>query len=450
VRIVQITAGAGEGFYCENCVRDAGLVRALGRRDHDALIVPLYLPPAAELAAGAHPEPEAPTRTKARRSEEAPVFFGGIRTYLQERVPLVRRLPGWLLRPLDARPLLRLASRWAGMTDASDLGPMTLSMLRGEHPYQVREMDRLLVWLQRRGGAEAVVLSNALLLGLASRLRRDLRAPVLCFLQNEDVFLDALPEPHRRRAWDLLRRRTADADVFLAPSRYYAEVMGPRLGLGPDRLHVVPIGVEAEAFEPAPAPPAVPTVGFLGQPNQASGLDLLVEAFLQVRRRQRAGRVRLRVAGGGTRADRPFLQAIRRRLAEAGAEDDAEFLPMPDPEAKRRFLASLSVLSVPAREGLAYGLTILEAGASGVPVVEPRAGAFAELVEATGGGLLVEPEDPAALAEGLERLLADPDRARALGRAGREAVLARFTLDRTAERIEALVDTLRRAREKST
>jgi glycosyltransferase involved in cell wall biosynthesis len=70
--------------------------------------------------------------------------------------------------------------------------------------------------------------------------------------------------------------------------------------------------------------------------------------------------------------------------------------------------------------------------AAGVPVVQPRHGAFPEVVEATGGGILCEPDDADALADGTERLLLDPAEARALAERGRRAVLERFSVERMA------------------
>ncbi len=428
MNLVQITPGAGGGYYCENCLRDAGLVRELRRRGHDALMVPLYLPPVAD-----GPGP----------ADDVPIFFGGINVYLEQKIPLWGRLPRWMRGWLDARPLLRLAARRAGMTRTEDLGPPTLSMLRGEEGRQTAELEHLVGWLRGRGGADAVLLSNALLLGMARRMKEALGAPILFTLQDEDAFLDALPEPYRGRAWALLAERAADADAFLPVSRYYAEVMQRRLGLAPERVHVVPLGVDVDDFRPAEAPPEVPTVGYLGQQNRASGLDLLVEAYLAIRERGRVPGVRLKVAGGRTRTDEPFVQALRDRVAAAGADGDVAWLPIPDREAKRDLLASLSVLSVPVRGGPAFGLYVLEAAASGVPVVEPRAGALEELVEATGGGVLVPPDDPDALADAVEDLLLDPDRARALGRAGREAVRERFTVAHTADGVLEVVEALR-------
>ena len=81
-----------------------------------------------------------------------------------------------------------------------------------------------------------------------------------------------------------------------------------------------------------------------------------------------------------------------------------------------------------------------------MPVVQPRHAAFPELIEATGGGILVEPGDPKALAEGLETLLLDPARARALGVAGREVVLRDFSVDRMAREVAGVLEEARSGR----
>jgi len=427
MKIIQITPGAGAGFYCENCLRDAALARELRRRGHDVLMVPLYLPSIGEDA-----------------ESDTPLFFGGINVYLQQKSALFRHTPRWLDRLLDARPLLRWAGRRAGMVRPDDLGPPTLSMLRGEEGRQVKELERLAVWLADQGRVDVVCLSNALLAGLVHRIKEALGAPVVCTLQDEDAFLDGLTEPYRGQAWGLLAELCTHIDAFFPVSRYYAGVMQARLDLPAERVHVVHVGVETALYAPAEAPPEPPVLGFLGQEGRASGLDLAVEAFLEIRRRGRVPGLRLRVAGGRLGADQPFIRALADRIADAGAAEAVEFLPIPSRHETPALLASMSVLSVPVRTAPAYALYLLEANAAGVPAVEPRTGALAELVEATSGGVLVEPENPAALADAIEGLLLDSARARALGRAGREGVLEHFTIERMADKVLAVIEEVRR------
>ncbi|MCX5671317.1 MAG: glycosyltransferase family 1 protein, partial [Planctomycetota bacterium] len=182
MRIIQITPGAGTNFYCENCLRDNALVLELRRQGHDALMVPLYLPLVTE-------GPDA--------TAGVPIFFGGINVYLQQKLALFRRTPRWLDRLLDARGLLKWASGRAEMTKARDLGEATLSMLRGEDGRQVKELERLVAWLAVQDRPDVICLSNALLAGLVRRMKAALGVPVVSMLQDEDGFLDALPEPYR-------------------------------------------------------------------------------------------------------------------------------------------------------------------------------------------------------------------------------------------------------------
>ena len=152
------------------------------------------------------------------------------------------------------------------------------------------------------------------------------------------------------------------------------------------------------------------------------------------------GGLRLRAAGGSLPADEPFLRAVRQRLADAGLARDAEFLPNLDRPSKQAFFRTLSVLSVPTRHGEAFGMYVLESLASGVPVVLPRHGAFPELVEATGGGLLYDPEEPGALAAALQQVLSDPELARQLAARGRQAVFDHFDVRQTAQQVVSLLE----------
>jgi len=88
--------------------------------------------------------------------------------------------------------------------------------------------------------------------------------------------------------------------------------------------------------------------------------------------------------------------------------------------------------------------------ASGVPVVQPRHAAFPELIEASGGGLICEPANPKALANGIEELLLDPEKARALGAAGRKAVEEKFNARHMAQEIARAYEGVKRPRMSST
>ena len=89
----------------------------------------------------------------------------------------------------------------ASRTQAAELGEMTLSMLRGEEGNQVRELNELVAWLKTEK-PDIVCLGNALLIGLARRIRQELRVAVVCSLQGEDYYLDSLEEPFKTQACD--------------------------------------------------------------------------------------------------------------------------------------------------------------------------------------------------------------------------------------------------------
>jgi len=423
MRLVHLTAGTGS-FFCGTCLRDHALVKALRRLGHDALIVPLYLPLVLD---------------DSDNREDSPLFFGGINVYLQQKSAFFRRTPQWLDKLLDSPALLRQAGRKAGMTNPRELGEMTLSMIEGEHGHQAKELDKLVAWLVEQK-PDVVCLSNSLLIGVARRVREALRVPIICSLQGEDAFLDFLPDPYRVRCWQLVQERAADVARFVAPSRYYKALMQERLRLAPEKIVVIYNGIDLDGFAPAAAPPEFPTVGFLARMSPDKGLDTLVEAFIKLA--PRVPHARLKIGGSRTDADRAFVNDLTGRLEQAGIANPVKFLPNLTHAEKQQFLRGLTVVSVPTQRGEAFGLFVIESLASGVPVAQPNSGAFPELIELTGGGVLYAQSDASSLADVLEKLLLDPAHAAELGRCGREIVNARFTSDAMARSFEELLKQL--------
>lgn len=423
MRIIQLTPGTGN-FYCGSCLHDNALVRALRARGHDALLVPLYLPFVTEEAAA---------------TTEAPIFLGGLSVFLAQKFPGLRRVPGWLNRLFSSPALLRQLARFAGLTSARDLGESTLSMLRGEHGRQAGELDRLVEWLRPLPPPDVICLSNSLLAGMAGKLKETFHCPVVCTLQGEAAFLDDLAEPYRQPAWDLLAQRAPEVDHFIAVSGYFGDLMRSRLRLDAARVTVIHPGIAVENFTPATTPPAVPTIGYLARMHPTKGLATLVDAFLLLQKEEAIPGLRLRIAGARTGADERFVSMLAQKIASQGQQASVDWLPNLDRAAKAEFLRNLSVFSVPATYGEAFGLYVIEAQASGVPVVQPRHGAFPEVVAATGGGVLCEPDNPAALAVALRALLLDPTHARQLGTAGRAAIQKAFAIEVMARKTEELL-----------
>jgi glycosyltransferase involved in cell wall biosynthesis len=427
MKVILLTPGTGS-YHCGVCMRDNALARELLTQGHDAMLLPMYLPLTLD---------EAPAQP------ETPVFFGGVNVFLQQKFAWFRSAPPWVDRVLNHPALLRWAGRRSGMTGGAEIGELTHSMLLGEEGHQNRELEKLVDWLKTHGRPDAIWLSTALLTGLARRIRQALGVPVLCSLQGEDSFLDGLDQPWRTRCWQTLAARSSDVARFVAPSVYYGQLMRERMALAPDQVCVIPNGIGLDGFEPRRREPADPVIGYLARMVEGKGLGLLVDAFILLKKRGRFPQARLRCAGAMTSGDAAYVARLRKKLAAARCGADVEFLPNVTREEKIAFLQGLTVFSVPATYSEAFGLYVLEAMAAGVPVSQPRASAFPEIVQAADCGVLHEPGDPESLADSWEMLLANPAKARELGRKGRAAVensmaaMARAFVQQTAEVIDA-------------
>jgi glycosyltransferase involved in cell wall biosynthesis len=418
MKIVMIIPGSGGGFYCENCLRDTGVVKVLRQRGHDATVVPLYLPMFTD---------------DSDVAGDSPVFFGGVRLYLQHKIGWLRHMPRWMERLLDSSWILGLAARQAGSTRARGMGAMTLSMIRGPDGSQAAELDRLIAWLERDGERPDVVqISSILLIGLAGQLRDRLKVPITCVLQDEDTWIDALDPPYDRVCWDALAEQCSAVERFLPVSQFYASRMQAKLGLPAAKMTVVYPGIATDDYVTAAPNPDPPIIGYLSKMTRALGLEILVDAFVQLKK-TRFPSLRLRAMGGQTGDDARFLESLRRRLDDLGMAGDVELLSGLDRESRIRFLTGLSVLSVPMPEGEAFGLFIIEALAAGVPVVQPDRGGFTEVVRMTGGGLLYDPAQPDALVVALETMLTDRAAAAAMGRQGQATVRQQFSMNRMAD-----------------
>jgi glycosyltransferase involved in cell wall biosynthesis len=417
MNIIQITPGAG-GMYCGGCFRDNALVAALRQQGHNTAMVPLYLPM---------------TLDEEDQSEGTPIFFGGINVYLEQKSPLFAKLPHWAHRLLDSPALLNWVGGSAAKTRPSELGDLTLSMLQGEHGRQVREIEELVTWLRDHFHPDVICLSNALLLGMVRRLKEELKAPVFCLLGGEDAFVDSLPASHRQATWQTLVERARDVDCFVAPSEYFAQLMRSRLNVSADRMAVVPVGVNLTGYGPDSQWPDPPVLGYFARMCREKGLPTLIDAFVHLKERGRIPGLRLKIGGGLSPVDaKQLVNGLRELLQKRGHLDAVEFCPNLTREEKLEFFRSLSLFSVPALYGEAFGLYLIEAWASGVPVVQPRHAAFPELIEATQAGVLCEPGDPAALADAIESLLLQPARLRSMGQAGRKAAVEQYGIERMA------------------
>ena len=412
MRILSITAGAS-GMYCGSCMRDNAVAAEMIRQGHDVVLLPLYTP----------------TRTDSVNVSDPHVFFSGVSVYLELKVPFFRKARRWLDWFTDAPWFIKAVSGRGISTDPHLLGGLTVSMLQGEHGPHRKELDRLLEWLRREPAPDVVSLPYTLLIALARPLKDGLGCPVVCALQGEELFLDGLAEPYRSRSLELIRSQVKDVDAFLALSDYEAGFMTGYLSIPPEKIHRAPLGIEADQFQPASRPRGETfRIGYLARIAPEKGLHELCDAYRELRRREDAPPARLEVAGYLGGEYRGYLETAEQRMKEWGLGSEFHYHGEVDRQGKVSFLQSLDVLSVPCAYDEPKGIFLLEAMACGVPVVQPRRGSFPEIVTNTGGGLLVEPNDAASLANGLLTIWRDKVLAARLRKAGPEGVRRQYTV----------------------
>jgi glycosyltransferase involved in cell wall biosynthesis len=411
-RVTYITAGAG-GMYCGSCLRDNALVGELSKMGWEVTLLPLYTP----------------IRTDGEDRSVDQVLFGGINVYLQQKFPLFRHLPGFFDRWLDNPKLIRRVAAGAMSVDASQLGAMTLSMVKGEDGFQRREVKKMVRWLKEVSQPEVICLTNLLVGGSIPALKRDLGIPIYVTLQGDDVFIDELIEPWRSQILATMRQLSQQVDGFITFSEYYRDKMADLLAIDHKKFWITPLGIDTAEFDGVyqSRQTRVPgkTIGYFARLCPEKGLDTIVSAFLALAARDPD--FRLIVGGWLSAKDEAFFAAQTDRVAEAGLSDRFEAICAPAAAAKQDFFKNIDVFCVPARFEEPKGLYVLEAMASGVPVVAPDRGAFPELIRASGGGELFAAGSLEELVAMLERFQPAP------GEAGRAWVLQNGSLKAMAE-----------------
>lgn len=420
MKIVHIIPGSGGTFYCQNCLRDNELIKNLRATGNDVIMVPIYLPHNID-GKGI--------------MGDTPVFYGAINVFLKEKLPFYRHAPLWLERLFDSESLLQMAAKKSGSTRATGLEEMTLSMLEGENGRQATELDHLISFFEKELKPDVIHLSNALLLGLAKRLKNDLGAAVVCSLQDENEWIDPMSEKYQKLTWDKMAERAVDVDAFVAASRYYADRSIAQLNLPPEKVHVVYGGIEPERYETSALDLNPPVIGYLCRMSEYFGLGIISEAFIILKQNSKFKDTRLYLMGGYTSDDKAFIKKMMRKFKKNNVDADVTLFESFDIGERIKFLKSLSVLSVPVPGGEAFGAYMIESLASGVPIVQPNAGGYPEFVANTGGGVIYEPNDPEHLAKALADLFSDKDKLHSLGRNGRDKVISQYTMPAMAGKV---------------
>ncbi|QDT38784.1 glycosyltransferase family 4 protein [Stratiformator vulcanicus] len=391
MRIAIVTAG-GAGMFCGSCMHDNTWARALRDAGEDVTLIPLYTP----------------IRVDEENLSTDRVFLGGINLYLDSQYHWWQRVPRWMKGMLDSPRLLNFASRLGVSNDAKQLGELTLVTLAGSEGPLKREIEPFVDFLIRDIQPDVVILSNALLAGVVPALREKYKGRLACVLQGDDIFVDALLPDYRSRVLERLAELGTYFDLFFTHSRYYADYMATYLSLPREKFRTLPLGIDLSPHHGLPREqPGEPfTVGYFARICREKGLQNLIPAFRAFREQHPTARL---VAGGYLNPhDKPFFESIRKDAADLG--DAFHYAGSPETLAEKiELLRSFDVLSVPTDYHEPKGLYVIEALANGVPVVQPRHGAFPELVEATGGGLLYAPGDLEEHAAHLSRLASEPE-----------------------------------------
>lgn len=418
MRIIHIVPGTGN-FYCQNCIRDQMLVRKLKEFGHDIVVMPMYLPLPYE---------------QNQPLTDSPIFYDAINLYLRERSHWYRKMPEWIQKLMNSSMLLKLVAKNPRIMRATGLEDMTVSMLHGELGRQAQELERMIAWLKKEQKPDIIHLSNALLIGLAKRIRQEIGSPIVCSLQDEDQWVDAMHADSRNKIWEIISEKVQYVDAFIPVSECYREKMKERLKIPEDKIYNCHLGVDMEKYMPASPDCSHPTIGFLSRLSESCGLGILVKAFIILKQSGKFKDLKLKAAGGITGDDVSFIKGLKKQLAKNNSLEDCEFIAEYDEDSRLEFIRELTLMSVPSTQPEAFGLFQIEAMASCVPVVQPDIGGFREIVNLSQGGVLYAPNTSEALAAALESLLENPSRLKEMGEAGRKGAEKYFSSDKMAER----------------
>lgn len=415
MKIVYLITGSGGSFYCGNCYRDMLYLKAIRKVPGiQASAIPLYLPP---------------DKSTIESGLDRKVFFGAISMYLREKVPFLRNMPSFLDRVFNAGPLLKLASHQAGTTRTEGLEELTLHMIEGDNAFRKHEVDRLVKYLKKDGQPDIIHLSNALILGLARQLKKRMKVKIVCSLLNEDDWIDEMADPYMEKAWKMISIEAHYVDNFVTPSSYYKDLFIKKTGLKGSNIHIVPIGIEPQNILPSEVKISSPSIGYFCRVSYLNGFDKLVDAFIKLKSGNHPD-LTLHVCGGFTGDDKKFIAAQIKKVRDHGFGGSVRIYPEFQGDKKMEFFNKVDLISVPVRKTDGYGLYVLEANNSGVPVVQPDSGAFPEIIKATGGGVIYSPDDVDGLASALSDLLNNNVLRKKLGLEGKAGVNTNLSLEK--------------------
>jgi len=385
MKILLITTSSGDTFYCSNCFRDNLYAQALRNTGHDVVIMPLYLP-----------------LTDKSFLADTPLFFPATSYYVAQKFFKKGKMPRFLEKILDSPSLLRMASSLSGTTSAKGMEQMTLSMINGDDKNFAKQAEKIIHWIENHERPDIIHLSTSMLVGIAKAIKNHINIPVVCSVQDEEIWLDSLESRYAQEAWKAIGVNSKYIDRFVASSEFYRSVALSKI---PEikKIDVVYPGVSIEKYKSSNYPKK-PTIGFYYRMNYENGLDILAQSFVKLKSENTIPNLKLKIGGGYTRENKKFVQHIQSILKPYA--NDVIWSEHYSLNEHITFYKDISLICVPLRFNEAFGLYLSEAFAVGRPAVVPDTGSFSEIVG--DAGLLYTPNNSEHLAEALRKMLTNP------------------------------------------
>jgi len=384
MKILFIIPGSGDSFYCGNCFRDNLQASALRKAGHEVIIMPLYLPLKFESF-----------------QADTPLFFPATSYYVAQKFFGKMKMPNRLERIIGSSRMLDIASSLTGTTSAEGKEEMTLSMITGNDPAFINYANQLIDWIKDHETPDVIHLSSTLIIGIAKVLRKHLEIPIVCSVQDEEVWIDSLRGSYSDAAWRGIAENAGYISRFVTTSEFYKNIVRKRIP-AIKNIEVIYPGIDRDKYASADYPKD-PVIGFFYHLNEINGLDILAEAFVRLKKQNMIPNLKLKIGGGYTNKDKRFLKKVKNILKPY--MKDVEISNNYRLEDHAGFYRSVSVICVPLRIEEGVGLYLCEAFAAGRPAVVPATGSFPEI--AGEAGILYYPNESSALAEALYKILSD-------------------------------------------
>ena len=426
MKIAVITAG-GAGMFCGSCMQDntlAGVLRDVG---HEVTLVPTYTPITVDEDDLSEPR----------------VFLGGVNVYLDSKVPGWSRLPRLLKRWLDRPGILKRLTRRSSSTDATRLGGLTVDMLRGSGGPQRHEIGELVTWLADDLKPDLVLCSNALLSGIVPTLRHRFSGRIVCLLQGDDIFLDALPDRWKQTAVELIQDNSRHFDCLLTHSRWYADHLSTSVGLPRERFEQIPLSIDCRLphiEDQGSGISSSVTIGYFARICPEKGVGNFLDAIERLSVEDDS--LQYRIAGYLPELHGDWFRTRLAAVQQAVGSSRLQWLGSPQTrEEKFAVLQAFDVLCVPSRYREPKGIFVLEAALLGVPSLVPHHGAFPERIADLGHGWTYPPDSAAGLDDAILQspCRIGPEIAAQLRQAVREKYCAKVTAPVISEVLERIL-----------